>query len=107
MQRIYDEKGNAGVFDIIEQFKPIVNKIVQKRSEAPGFDRELLTSEIEIGKRGILDLVREYDPKSGVPLAAFINKYLPARAIEASRRILGEEFMDDVDTMVDTASEEV
>jgi hypothetical protein len=107
VQRIYDEKGNAGVFDIIEQFKPIVNKIVQKRSEAPGFDRELLTSEIEIGKRGILDLVREYDPKSGVPLAAFINKYLPARAIEASRRILGEEFMDDVDTMVNTASEEV
>jgi predicted kinase len=107
VQRIYDEKGNAGVFDIIEQFKPIVNKIVQKRSEAPGFDRELLTSEIEIGKRGILDLVREYDPKSGVPLAAFINKYLPARAIEASRRILGEEFMDDVDTMVNIAGEEV
>jgi predicted kinase len=107
VQRIYDEKGNAGVFDIIEQFKPIVNKIVQKRSEAPGFDRELLTSEIEIGKRGILDLVREYDPKSGVPLAAFINKYLPARAIEASRRILGEEFMDDVDTMVSIAGEEV
>jgi predicted kinase len=106
VQRIYDEKGNAGVFDIIEQFKPIVNKIVQKRSEAPGFDRELLTSEIEIGKRGILDLVREYDPKSGVPLAAFINKYLPARAIEASKRILGEEFMDDVDTMVNVASEE-
>jgi predicted ABC-type ATPase len=107
VQRIYDEKGNAGVFDIIEQFKPIVNKIVQKRSEAPGFDRELLTSEIEIGKRGILDLVREYDPKSGVPLAAFINKYLPARAIEASRRVLGEEFMDDVDTVVNIAGEEV
>jgi predicted kinase len=107
VQRIYDGKGNAGVFDIIEQFKPIVNKIVQKRSEAPGFDRELLTSEIEIGKRGILDLVREYDPKSGVPLAAFINKYLPARAIEASRRILGEEFMDDMDTMVNIAGEEV
>jgi hypothetical protein len=107
VQRIYDERGISGAFDIIEQFKPIVNKIVQKRSEAPGFDRELLTSEIEIGKRGILDLVREYDPKSGVPLAAFINKYLPARAIEASRRILGEEFMDDVDTMVDVASEEV
>jgi hypothetical protein len=107
VQRIYDEKGNAGVFDIIEQFKPIVNKIVQKRSEAPGFDRELLTSEIEIGKRGILDLVREYDPKSGVPLAAFINKYLPARAIEASRRVLGEEFMDDMDTVVNIAGEEV
>jgi predicted kinase len=107
VQRIYDEKGNAGVFDIIEQFKPIVNKIVQKRSEAPGFDRELLTSEIEIGKRGILDLIGEYNPESGVPLAAFINKYLPARAIEASKRILGEEFMDDVDTMVNVASEEV
>ena len=107
VQSIYEEQGVAGAFEIIDQFKPIVGKIVQKRSEAPNFDRQLLTDEIETGKRGIYDLINEYKPESGVPLAAYINKYLPARAIEASKRVLGEEFMDDVSTKVDIAAEEV
>jgi len=107
VQRIYEDRGDAGAFDIIEAFKPITSKIVQKRSEAPNFDRELLTSEIEIGKRGILDLIREYNVDSGVPLAAYINKFLPARAIEASRRVLGEEFTTDITERVDVAAEEV
>jgi len=96
VQRIYEEQGVGGAFDIINQFKPIVNKIVDKRKDAPNFDRQLLSDEIETGQRGILDLINEYKPESGVPLAAFINKFLPARAIEASRRVLGEEFTEDV-----------
>jgi len=107
VQRIYEEVGATGAFDIISEFKPIVSKIVEKRSEAPGFDRQLLTDEIETGKRGILDLIGEYDPKSGVPLAAFINKFLPARAIEASRRVLGEEFTQDVTEAKGVMAEEV
>jgi len=96
VQEIYDQQGVAGAFEIIEQFKPITSKIVERRSEAPGFDRQLLTDEIETGQRGIIDLISEYDPDSGVPLAAYINKFLPARAIEASNRVLGEEFTEDV-----------
>ena len=107
VQELYDTQGEAAAFDIIEQFKPITSKIVEKRSEAPGFDRQLLTDEIETGKRGILDLIKEYKPESGVPLAAYINKFLPARAIEASRRILGEEFTDDVTEAKGVAAEEV
>ena len=107
VQSIYEDQGATGAFDIINEFKPIVGKIVEKRRDAPNFDRELLTSEIEIGKRGILDLIAEYKPESGVPLAAFINKYLPSRAIEASRRVLGEEFTEDVSERVDIAAEEV
>jgi len=107
VQRIYDNVGEKGAMDIIAQFKPIVNKIVDKRRDAPNFDRQLLTDEIETGKRGIFDLIREYDPKSGVPLAAYINKFLPARAIEASKRVLGEEFTQDVTEKVDIAAEEV
>jgi len=115
VQRIYEEQGEAGAFDIIDQFKPIVNKLVEKRREAPNFDKQLLTDEIETGKRGIFDLIREYKPESGVPLAAYINKFLPARAIEASKRVLGEEFTDDVteakgvtatDTAEDTMTQE-
>ena len=96
VQEIYETKGVDGAFEIIEEFKPIVGKIVQRRSEAPNFDRQLLTDEIETGERGILDLIRDYNPDSGVPLAAYINKYLPSRAIEASRRVLGEQFEADI-----------
>jgi hypothetical protein len=78
VQEIYEEQGVAGTFDIIEQFKPITSRIVERRSEAPGFDRQLLTDEIETGQRGIIDLIKEYKPESGVPLAAYINKFLPA-----------------------------
>ena len=107
VQEIYDTQGEAGAFDIIEQCKPIVSRIVEKRSEAPNFDRQLLTDEIETGKRGIFDLIKEYKPESGVPLAAYINKFLPARAIEASQRVLGEEFTSDVTEAKNVMAEEV
>jgi len=107
VQRIYDEQGVAGAFDILEKFKPITNKIVERRRDAPNFDKQLLTDEIETGKRGIFDLIKEYKPESGVPLAAYINKFLPARAIEASKRVLGEEFTDDVTEAKGVAAEEV
>ena len=106
VQQIYQDQGVGGAMDIIDQFAPIVNRIVQKRSEAPNFDRQLLTDEINTGERGIFDLIQSYNPESGVPLAAYINKFLPARAIEASRRVLGEEFTDDVTEAVSVAAEE-
>jgi len=107
VQKIYEEQGVAGALDIIEEFKPIVNKIVQRRSEAPNFDRQLLTDEIETGKRGLLELIQDYNIESGVPLAAYINKFLPARAIEASKRVLGETFEEDISQRVDIAAPKV
>jgi hypothetical protein len=96
VQKIYDEKGVNGAQDIIDLFKPITKKLVNRRMDAPGFDRELLTDEIETGTGGILDLISKYKPDSGIPLAAFINKYLPVRAIAASRRVLDKDFSKDV-----------
>jgi len=107
VQTIYEQQGLNGAFEIIEKFKPITNRIVESRSQAPNFDRQLLTDEIETGKRGIFDLIREYKPESGVPLAAYINKFLPARAIEASQRVLGEEFTADVTEAKGVIAEEV
>jgi hypothetical protein len=95
VQQIYEAKGKEGAAEIIKLFKPITNKIVDKRRDAPGFDRELLTDEIETGVGGILDLITKYNPESGTPLAAWINKYLPVRAIATSRRILDKQFSKD------------
>ena len=78
VQNIYEDQGVSGAMEIIQKFKPITNRIVEARSQAPNFDRQLLTDEIETGPRGILDLIMEYKPESGVPLAAYINKFLPS-----------------------------
>jgi len=111
VQRIYEEQGTAGAMDIIDQFKPIVDKLVNKYRDVPGFEYELLKDEIETGKRGILDMVMEYTPKKakGAPLAGYINTFLSRRAIEAANRILDTEFTVDVTEakgVTDTATEE-
>jgi hypothetical protein len=96
VQKIYEEEGEKGAGKIIKLFKPITAKIVAKRRDAPGFNEEDLTSEIENGAGGLFDLIRSYDASKGVPLAAYINKNLPLRAITSSRRILEGEFKKDV-----------
>ena len=106
VQDLYNRKGVDGAFEIMQVFKPIVDRIAERRRGAPNFDKELLMSEIEIGERGLLDLIRDYpayvkkqqeNNKKVAPLAGFINNMLPKRAIEASRRVLGEEFTVDVE----------
>ena len=96
VQKIYEEKGAEGAQDIINLFKPITRRLVNRRRDAPGFDEDLLRDEIETGAGGILDLIKSYDPSKGVPLAAYINKQLPLRAIASSRRVLDKEFSKDV-----------
>lgn len=96
VQQIYDEQGEAGAMDIIDLFKPITAKLANKYRDVPGFDFEFLQSEIEIGKRGLFDLIRSYDPSKGVPLAAHINTNLSRRSIEAANRILKTDFELDV-----------
>ena len=64
-------------------------------------------SEIELGERGILDLIRTYDPTKGVPLAAYINKFLKVRSIEAGKRILKDNFELDITEAKGVVAEEV
>lgn len=96
VQQIYDEQGEAGAMDIIDLFKPITTRLANKYRNVPGFDFELLQSEIELGKRGLFDLIQSYNPDKGVPLAAHINTNLSRRAIEAAQRILKTDFELDV-----------
>ena len=110
IQKIWDSKGLDGAMDILGDsfIKNNIKKFVDRRSEAPNFDRELLTSEIEYGltgatgkNRSVLGLIMDYpayvakQKKSGeaiAPLAGFINKQLANRMIEASNNILDEQF---------------
>ena len=97
IQSIYDEQGpKDGAFSILNEYEGMANKLANKYQNVPGFDRQLLVDEILTGKRGIYDLIQAYNPKSGVPLAAYINKYVGARSIEAANRILKTNFEQDV-----------
>ena len=98
VQTLYEDQGVGAAMDIIDEFGGRVNKLVNKYQDVPGFDRQLLTDEINTGRRGILDMILEYDQDAnpGVPIAAYINKFLDRRAIEAANRILKTEFEDDV-----------
>ena len=96
VQDIYNEKGFEGAYDIIKLFRPITNKIVNKRRDVPGFDEDLLRDEIETSDLGILGMIKKYNADKGIPLAAYINKYLPVRAIAISRNLLEADFKKDV-----------
>ena len=74
VQQIYEEQGVAGAFEIINEFKPITTRLARKYRNVPGYEEQLLIDEIETGKRGIFDLIREYKLDSGVPLAAYLLK---------------------------------
>ena len=98
IQDIYDEQGYDGAFEITEAYRGMANKQAQKFRNVPGFatNSDILVDEILTGQRGVIDLIRSYNASSGVPLAAYINKFLPARAIEAANRILDTKFTSDV-----------
>ena len=107
VQQIYEQKGEAGAAEIISRFGTIINKLVLSRKGAPGFDYELLKTELEYGLlkknkktgetkvRSVLGLIRDYKLEKGVPLAAYINSNIYNRLIEASKAVLKEKF--DVD----------
>ena len=114
VQEIYEEKGEAGAAEIISRFGPIIDRLVKSRKGVAGFDYELLRTELEYGLgtvnkegetklRSILGLIRDYNPETGVPLAAYINTRIYQRLIEASRKILKENYDVDVGSM--TSSE--
>jgi len=109
VQKIYEEKGKDGAFEIIEAYKPLTTRLTNKYRDVPGFDFELLQSEIEIGKRGLLDLINAYDPSKGATLNTYVQGQLANRSIEAANRILDTEFKLDVTEakgVTDTTTEE-
>jgi hypothetical protein len=106
VQEIYDTKGKDGAFEIIQQYEGMANKIANKYQDVPGFDRQLLVDEILTGKRGVIDMISEYNPSTNVPVAAYINKYLRSRSIEAANRILKQDFETDVTEVKGIVAEE-
>ena len=98
VQDIYNKQELGWQFEILDLYRPMAIKIAGKYSNVPGFNeyRDILIDEILTGERGVLDLINAYDPETGVPLAAYVNKYIASRAIEIANRILKQEFTSDI-----------
>ena len=98
IQRIYEQKGFDGAFEIASKYEGMANKQAQRFREVPGFAsmQDILVDEILTGRRGVIDLIRSYNPGSNVPLAAYINKFLSSRVIEVANRVLDTNFKTDV-----------
>mgnify|MGYP001446560700 CR=1 FL=1 len=99
-----EERKQVGIGKIIELYRGMATRIANKRKDAPNFDLNILTDEILTGKRGVLDLIRNYEKyvtnqqkqnKPVAPLAGYINTNITRRAIEASNRVLGDDFTVD------------
>jgi hypothetical protein len=108
VQQIYAEKGVDGSFEIIEEYRPMASKLAARFRDVPGYDvnKDILVDEILTGKRGVIDLIKEYKPDQGVPLAAYINKFLRSRSIEVGNRILDTTFKSDVTEARDVVATE-
>ena len=109
VQSIYDKKGKDGAFEITELYRGMANKIAGKYRDVPGYTtyKDDFVEQLLIDDRGVYGLVMRYNPESGVPLAAYINKYLPSRAIEIADSMFEKEFTLDVTEARGVANEEV
>lgn len=98
VQSIYDKKGIDGAFEITELYRGMAGKLASKYRDVPGYTtyKDDFINELLTGKRGVYEMILKYNPDSGVPLAAYINKYIGSRAIEVADRIFEKEFTSDV-----------
>jgi len=115
VQKIYDEQGIAGIYEIMDEYKPMAKKIAEKYRDRPGFTtykEDLVTSILDDPTYGVMGLALKYNPQEneGVPLAAYINKYLAARSITIANQLLGKDeastFKSDVAEVKDVTATE-
>ena len=115
VQKIFDEQGVSGAFEIVEEYKGMASKIANIYRERPGFEtykEDLIDGILNDPTYGVLGLTLKYKPEEnkGVPLAAYINKYLRSRSITLANQLLGKDeastFKSDVTEVKDVTATE-
>ena len=109
VQKIYEEKGTDGAFEIAMEYQGMAITKAAKYRKVPGFKavEDIIVDEIMTSNRGVYGMVMKYDPASKVPLSGYINKFLEVRADEIAGKLLGTEFTKDVTELKDLAADEV
>lgn len=110
VNKLYDEKGVDAAYEIAELYGGMLRNILRKFKYLPNYENfvEDIVDSVKFGERGIFGLIKSFDPSRGVPLAAYINKYLSKRALGYITDYLNPEagFMKDVTVQKDIMSEE-
>ena len=115
VQKIFEEQGIAGAMDIVDEYKGMAKKIADIYRNRPGFEtykEDLIDGILNDPTYGVLGLTLKYKPEQnkGVPLAAYINKYLKARSITLANQLLGKDegstFKSDVTEVKDVTATE-
>ena len=106
VNQIYEEQGIAGYADILDLLKPTARGLARRFENRPDYDEQLVTDAILTGKRGMLDVIMDYNKKVEAgeqvpPLSGFINKSFSTktgfkRYIDAAEEVVGTEFTEDV-----------
>jgi len=100
VQKLFEEKPRDWEGKVIQLYKPITGKLVEmRRFKHDDFNvyKDELLSEIENSDRGILGLIRRYDPERNDSLAAFISQNLPRRMMEVDEKIFPKGFTKQID----------
>ena len=117
VNQIYAEQGIAGYEDILNLLKPTARGLARRFENRPDYDEQLVTDAILTGKRGMLDVIMDYNKKVEAgeqvpPLSGFINKSFSTktgfkRYIDAAEEVVGTEFTEDVTEARGVAADEV
>ena len=103
VQALYDEKGPESAYDIAELYRPMFRKIVTRGNwdTLPGWENMRLEIEDEAlyDTTGLVGIVMTYKPETGVPLAAYINKYFALRASNIKDKYISETFDKNIDDL--------
>ena len=115
VQQIYDEQGVGGTMEIVDQYRGMASKIASRYRDRPGFTtykEDLIDGILMDPTYGVMGLTLNYKPEEnkGVPLAAYINKYLAARSITLANQLLGKDeastFKSDITEVKDVMATE-
>ena len=87
-RKIYEKEGKTGVNKALELNEPIIQKVANKlwnpalAAKEQAYKKEDLVADV---RKAYAELYRRYDPdkNKGVPIDAYINKYLPKLPLRA------------------------
>jgi len=117
VNEIYAEQGIAGYEQILDLLKPTAKALARRFKDRPNYDEQLAIDAVMTGKRGMLDVIMDYNKKVEAgeqvpPLSGFINKSFTTkggfkRYVDAIEPVVGKEFTADVTEAKGIAAEEV
>jgi len=117
VNEIYAEQGIAGYEQILDLLKPTAKALARRFKDRPNYDEQLAIDAVMTGKRGMLDVIMDYNKKVEAgeqvpPLSGFINNSFTTkggfkRYVDAIEPVVGKEFTADVTEAKGIAAEEV